>query len=66
VSGDSEVPLPTGYGTFLRVDEFKAIYLADAWFLDLSRDDFSSNSWKQVSEYWFDSSVQSCIMIVVI
>ena len=29
-SGDSEVPLPTGYGTFLRVDEFKAILLGGA------------------------------------
>ena len=30
VSGDSEVPLPTGYGTFLRVDEFKAILFGGA------------------------------------
>lgn len=30
MSGDSEVPLPTGYGTFLRVDEFKAILFGGA------------------------------------
>lgn len=47
--------------------------LNDAWFLDLSRDDFTSSSWMQVSisvntvhVHGSDSVVQTYVMIMVI
>ena len=70
ISGDSEVPLPSGYGTFLRVDEFKAILFGGAtnegrrnetYYLDMPNQ--PSHQWVRVDalECFFTGCLSSAV-----
>lgn len=60
MSGDSEVPLPTGYGTFLRVDEFKAILFGGATRTGRRNDTYYLIMPKHLSDH--DQWVRQCVL----